>query len=147
MEAKNLRIGNLVGIKKTALHADGCNTENTYFEIEELKKNVVQFKGFHAGEYYKDLEPIKLNEAWLKLYGWKVYADSSVCKGWAIGENPMTRDYLLTLTWMKNDDGTLAECFYKNGHFIINYFHQLQNLFFAITGTELKLTHETSTCG
>ena len=34
MEAKNLRIGNLVGIEKTALHSDGCNTENTYFEIE-----------------------------------------------------------------------------------------------------------------
>ena len=42
MEAKNLRIGNLVGIKKTALHSDGCNTENAYFEIEELKKYAEQ---------------------------------------------------------------------------------------------------------
>ena len=25
MEAKNLRVGNLVGIEETALHADGCN--------------------------------------------------------------------------------------------------------------------------
>lgn len=146
MEAKNLRIGNLVGIQETALHADGCNHLEAIFEIEELKKDVAQFKGFHAGEYYKDLKPIELNEAWLKLYGWKTYAESSVCKGWAIGENPITHDYLLTLTWMKNEDGTLAECFYKNGHFVVKYFHQLQNLFFAITGTELELKHESSTC-
>ena len=40
---------------------------------------------------------------------------------------------------MKNDDGTLKECFYKNGYFIIKYVHQLQNLYFALTGEELTI--------
>ncbi|MFC0605881.1 hypothetical protein [Winogradskyella pulchriflava] len=134
MEAKNLRIGNLVGIKKTALHADGCNIENAYFEIEELKKDVVQFKGFHAGEYYKDLEPIKLTDGMLKLYGFEVEYTNGGFLRWQRGSfklldrrlpHPMTdihREYVLHL-------------------------HELQNLFFAITGTELELTHEPSTCG
>src|SRR5690554_2759189 len=71
MEAKNLRIGNLVGIGETALHSDGCNHLEAIFEIEEIKKDVVRFKGYHAGEYYKDLKGIKLNEGMLSLYGFK----------------------------------------------------------------------------
>jgi len=50
MEAKNFRIANLVGIEETALHADGCNHLEAIFEIEELKKDLAQFKGFHTGE-------------------------------------------------------------------------------------------------
>ena len=134
MEAKNLRIGNLVGIKKTALHADACNTENAYFEIEDLKKDVVQFKGFHAGEYYKDLEPIKLTDGMLKLYGFDIEYTNGGFLRWQRGKfklldrrlpHPMTdihREHILHL-------------------------HELQNLFFAITGEELELVHEHSTCG
>jgi len=59
--------GNLVGILPTALHADGG--KDHIFEIEELKKDVVQFKGFHAGEYYKDLCAIPITEEWLIKLG------------------------------------------------------------------------------
>ena len=134
MKAKNLRIGNLVGIKKTALHADGCNTENTYFEIEELKKDVVQFKGFHAGEYYKDLEPIKLTDGMLKLYGFEVEYTNGGFLRWQRGN-------------FKLIDRRLPYPASDYHREYVLHLHELQNLFFAITGTELELTHETSTCG
>lgn len=147
MEAKNLRIGNLVGIKKTALHADGCNTENAYFEIEELKKDVVQFKGFHAGEYYKDLKGIELNAGLLSLYG---FDDSDYKEGYTGVEfrTNLILDFVLTKPfelgeWQKKYVFELG-----NHRFIqIQYLHELQNLFFAITTTELELKHEASTCG
>lgn len=147
MEAKNLRIGNLVGIKKTALHADGCNTENAYFEIEELKKDVVQFKGFHAGEYYKDLEPIKLNDGLLSLYGFK-----------KDGLGYMWIDLMTHYLSLRFVQGyyyplyvELPEMSHEDEQQVflnrIESLHELQNLFFAIRGQELELKHEPSTCG
>lgn len=134
MEAKNLRIGNLVGIKKTALHADGCNTENAFFEIEELKKDVVHFKGFHAGEYYKDLAPIKLTDGMLKLYGFKVEYTNGGFLRWQRGNfKLLDRRLPYPITEMHREH--------------VLHLHELQNLFFAITGDELELVHEISTCG
>lgn len=133
MKAKNLRIGNLVGIKKTSLHADGCNTENAYFEIEELKKDVVHFKGFHAGEYYKDLEPIKLNDGLLSLYGFKRYPWGLVKDGLLFNDNLDCKKLIFRIG--NGSETTLI------------YVHELQNLFFALTGAELEMNIERSTCG
>lgn len=142
MEAKNLRIGNLIGIKETALHADGCNTENAYFEIEELKKDVVQFKGYHAGEYYKDLKGIKLNEGMLSLYGFKRSSERLIYI-----PIPQIKS---EIHFEKHAYGNVITLQSNVGMFIpndIDYLHELQNLFFAITGQELELKHERSTCG
>ena len=131
MKATELRIGNLVGIKETALHADGCNHSEAIFEIEEIKKDVVQFKGYHANEYYKDLNPISLTEQWLLDFGFKneigYYSKGA---------------FLISLA----DD---ASCFFKDGRVYFNsriiienqskYVHQLQNLYFALIGEDLNL--------
>jgi len=142
MEAKNLRIGNLVGIEETALHADGCNHLEAIFEIEELKKDVVQFKGYHAGEYYKDLKGIKLNEGMLSLYGFKRSNEKLIYL-----PIPQIKS---EIHFEKHDYGNVITLQSNVGMFIpndIEYFHELQNLFFAITGQELELKHERSTCG
>ncbi|MFW5886618.1 MAG: hypothetical protein ACOCUL_02560 [Bacteroidota bacterium] len=142
MEAKNLRIGNLVGIEETALHADGCNHLKAIFEIEELKKDVVQFKGYHAGEYYKDLKGIKLNEGMLSLYGFKRSSEKLIYL-----PIPQIKS---EIHYEKHAYGNVITLQSNVGMFIpndIEYFHELQNLFFAITGTELELVHEDSTCG
>lgn len=139
MEAKKLRIGNLIGIKETALHADGCNHLEEIFEIEELKKDVVHFKGFHAGEYYKDLKGIELNAGLLSLYG---FDDSEYKEGYTGVEfrTNLILDFVLTKPlklgeWQKNYVFELG-----NHRFIqVDYLHELQNLFFAITTTELEL--------
>ena len=131
MKKTELRIGNFVGIKETALHADGCNHSEAIFEIEEIKKDVVQFKGYHANEYYKDLKPIPLTEQWLLDFGFKdeigYYSKGA---------------FLISLA----DD---ASCFFKDGRVSFKsmviienqpkYVHQLQNLYFALMQEELIL--------
>lgn len=142
MEAKNLRIGNLVGIEETALHADGCNYLEAIFEIEELKKDVAHFKGYHTGEYYKDLKGIKLNEGMLSLYGFKRSSDKLIYL-----PIPQIKS---EIHFEKHAYGNVITLQSSVGMFIpndIEYFHELQNLFFAITGQELELKHERSTCG
>ena len=134
MEAKNLRIGNLVGIEETALHADGCNHLEAIFEIEELKKDVVQFKGYHAGEYYKDLKGIKLNEGMLSLYGFKRSSEKLIYI-----PIPQIKS---EIHFEKHAYGNVITLQSSVGMFIpndIEYFHELQNLFFTITGEELEL--------
>jgi len=144
MEAKNFRIGNLVRIKPTALHADGCsNIENKYFEIGELKNDVVHFKGFHAGEYYKDIEGIPLNNGLLSLYGFRRSAVDAV----SFLPVPQIKS---EIHFENHNYGQVVSLQCSTGCFIpndIKYFHQLQNLFFAITGQELELKHERSACG
>ena len=142
MEAKNLRIGNLVGIEETAIHADGCNHLEAIFEIEELKKDVVQFKGYHTGEYYKDLKELKLNDGLLSLYGFKRSSDNLIYL-----PIPQIKS---EIHFERHAYGNVITLQSSVGMFIpndIEFFHELQNLFFAITGTELELTHEHSTCG
>lgn len=137
MKANEFRIGNIVGIKKTAIHADGCNTENVYFEIEELKKDVVQFKGYHAGEYYNDLKGIELNIQLLTANG---FDDSEYKEGYIGREfrTNMILDFVLTKPF------TLGEwqeyyCFELGNYRLIpvETLHQLQNLFKEVTGQEL----------
>jgi len=130
MKAKNFRVGNVIKYDNRIFTIDTIAEEFPTLDTIEFGIGVVD---------WNNIELIELTEDWLQEMGFKIFADSCVCKGWFIGENPMTHDYLLTLTWMKNDDGTLAECFYRNGHFVIKYVHELQNLFFAITRQELEL--------
>ena len=130
MEKTDLRIGNLVGIKETALHADGCNHSEAIFEIEEIKKDVVQFKGYHAGEYYKDLKPIPLTEQWLLDFGF--VNDSNLHYRWTMGD---------ILIYDIDDNCICISDTWEFG--MRKYVHQLQNLYFALTQEELILKEIT----
>ena len=129
----DLRIGNLAGIKETALHADGCNHSEAVFEIEEIKKDVVQFKGYHANEYYKDLNPIPLTEQWLLELGfnqnietqWYIHFDN-MC----LTLHGYSEQYIVEIENMETDDSSI---FLMS----VQYVHQLQNLYFALTQNEL----------
>ena len=135
MKTTDLRIGNLIGIKETALHADGCNHSEAIFEIEEIKNDVVQFKGYHANEYYKDLKPIPLTEQWLLDFGF----NQSIEGQWYVHFNEMCLtlyedlpQYIVEIHDMEMD---------KSSIFLmsIKYVHQLQNLYFALAQEELIL--------
>ncbi len=54
---------------------------------------------------------------------------------WTIGKNPLTRNHLLDITWIDGDEFS----FFRNGHHKIKYVHQLQNLYFLLSGKELNL--------
>lgn len=133
MEAKKFRIGNLVTIEPTALHSEGLGDKNKVFEISELKTDVVQFKGFHTGEYYKDIKPIQLNPEQLKYLG--------------VRHNGLT-PYWLPLPKMKAElhfeiygseiVATLKSQFSDLILEPLRYVHELQNLFFAFMNEELE---------
>lgn len=82
---------------------------------------------------------IPITEDWLKRFGFKV-RESSTCKEYYIGENHITKDWLFDLIWLEKPDliGAANAPFYRNGRHTIFYVHQLQNLYFALTGEELK---------
>lgn len=118
MEAKQLRIGNLI------------NANGVYEgEVKTFKRfnedlSVVFFSDgskHGIGEYLEDIKPIPLTEEWLLKFGyWKLdHKDAHfVIKGHTI--------------WKCNN---LLMC-EKNG-IIIKSVHQLQNLYFALTNNEL----------
>jgi hypothetical protein len=74
------------------------------------------------------IDPIPLTFEILEKCGFKWNNNTSQ---WHIGTNPVTMDWLFEIK-------PIGETFcYQNGYFIITYIHQLQNLYFALTGTEL----------
>lgn len=142
MKSNNLRIGNLVGVKKTAIVADHCDYENAYFEIEELRCDVVIFNGSSTGEYYNDLKGIKLNDGLLSLYGFK-----------RNGPCVIRLDSMLNWLSLKYADGYYYPIYGQRPEMSnqddqilfmnrIEYLHELQNLYFALTGTELDLKRD-----
>ena len=119
IQANELRVGNLVTINETALHFDGAGKDET-FCISEIKEEVVKFKGFHTSELYSGIEPIPLTEEWLLKFGFKPF-----CNDWskkALIIHTRKRGFVI-----------------KRSIPIIKSVHQLQNLYFALTGTELTI--------
>ena len=77
-------------------------------------------------------EPIPITSEWLERLGFEK-RESGVCYEWWNGINEVTHDWLVSITEMKDN----GQFFYRNGKHTIKYVHQLQNLFFALTGEEL----------
>ena len=99
-------------------------TSNDVFQVEKSFFTLLNLN-------LKTSKPILISEKWLLDFGfvsnnnWHYY----------LGENPVTNDYLLDICWI---DG-YEYPFFLNGHFKIKYVHQLQNLYFSLTGKPLLL--------
>ena len=135
MKASELRIGNWVEIqglesKIILVDTEGCICENEYCEDFE-NNNITQ-----------NLQPIPLTEEWLKRLGFE--------KDEEYDESGLV-DYRLTL--MKN---SLEFVSFWNSEEItsvnqpqtgvdVKHVHQLQNLYFALTGEELNQNKENDT--
>ena len=127
MEAKNIRIGNVVhfyGNRKPLIIKE-INSEN---KNAWLKGYVVHGNGDKTA--IDCLRPIPLTTDWLKDFGFGL---SNFHKGWHRTTNGI--EILFDI-----DMG----CFIEMVGLDINYVHQLQNLFFALTGTELEVKQEVS---
>lgn len=120
MKAKELRIGNIVSIFGIEQHI-----------ITELKNTI-----------YVDLNPIPITEEWLLKFGFTIYF-----KKW---KNDKKEIYLISeangigLCYNKIDNDWevwLLNCDYELRFMLrwIKHVNQLQNLYFALTGEELKL--------
>ena len=118
MEAKELRIGNWY------MFAD--NEGICYRTIKEIKHNEFGFVSDFDGVNFGICKPIPLTEEWLLKFGFE------------ITDNFQTKDRFQT----HKQDGIF---WFEYGYIVVelNYVHQLQNLYFALTGEELTIKNET----
>jgi hypothetical protein len=153
MEAKQLRIGNLVTDEfyesfNTIIEVESINEKGINVSIEDDGNYPECAQRWIEAEYkYEVLKPIPLREDWLLKLGFKkviyktVYPDcfDEIC--YELEHKEFFISYL--------DDFSMGLYVQKTTHQNdlsivpslenMKYVHQLQNLYFALTGEELKL--------
>jgi hypothetical protein len=123
MITSELRIGNKLAYRGNVITIEGIQRMHVWSDY--------QVDNIHALR----LSRIILTEEWLLKAGFKITADGDGIQEARFGENPITKDYMIILV------NTGPNWFYRNGHFKLFYVHQLQNLYFALTGQELEFSH------
>lgn len=127
MTANELRVGN-------------------YVEIDQYPNNrvVVEIKdGSSIDQAIKfNAKPIPLTEEWMLSFGFESSLDDPECTGTETpnGEYGIIRTEQMSLEIMfgfTNDGSILVDL--NDSPFKLDYIHQLQNLYFALTGEELKI--------
>ena len=124
LRVNELRIGNLVKwydvSKVLELHSEKNKFDNVYIDCEE---------SFEWTEYNK-LEPIPLTEKWLLKFRFEK------SKRFELGE--LKPCYVIfSLAVMIRHNSFFVD--WIGGNTELKYVHQLQNLYFALTGTELTV--------
>jgi hypothetical protein len=128
MEARELRIGNWVLEKQNKLLGEIFNITRTTCrifvdnELEDLKPSL------------EDIEPIPLTEQWLERLGFK--PDAVGC----MYQDP-ENDYYGFVD-RKEDGFMLVVHGEEHRETYVKYVHQLQNLFYELTGKELELKEQ-----
>ncbi len=113
MKAQELRIGNLV-LRKAFLPEN-----NNYHEITVTHNDIEA-----CVRSFADFEPIPLTEKWLLKFGFE-HREFSFDRG----------SFFLSKRTGKNEYLYQAH----TNRFQVKYVHQLQNLYFALTGCELEI--------
>lgn len=126
IQANELRIGNWV------------TYENTQFQVwSEITKYSVDLDDLLTRHVkaasYDEIKPTPLTPEILEKCGFVKKNGIDEIVRYAFGLNPITHDWIIFLNW---PDGKKYP-FYRNGYHEINYLHQLQNLYFSLTGEEL----------
>lgn len=140
MKAKNYRIGNLVKYEDRVFRIHSLAEELPTLDTPEFGIGVVD---------WNSLKPSELTEEWLYKFGFTrngMECNIPLPLGTGLylsieddGETCIVRRHFC--------DGVLTSDFDHAYVKHCKYVHELQNLFFALTGTELELKDESSTCG
>ena len=139
MKANELRIGNLIRFSE----------DGTIFTIDSIEEKglSVQNEKEIAWIDLEEFEPIPLTEEWLLEVGFQIKDQLSVHKTKIYYISGIDVDYCLCFADFRQDFGFYIE--YTDSPFDkdlgvlypitfgIKYVHQLQNLYFALTGEEL----------
>ena len=125
MEAKELRITNLVkykGFECAVTAIDLVDIRISRFKDEKKQSSVISIVNV-----YDDLKPIPLTEEWLLKFGF----DNLGAYGWGI-------------SYFHIRFRNIHKFYFpiENRIVRIEYVHQLQNLYFALTGKELTKASE-----
>jgi len=137
MKANELRIGSIVQYRTSLGYAtttvQSINKEGTDLFVDDYTRGIRFDLGF------EDLEPIPLTEQWLLDLGFEgrrygFYNEHPISSCFLLAENGKYTFYIGEIL-MVDDQKSVR---------VIDHVHQLQNLYFAITGTELTFKTDTS---
>lgn len=139
MRPEELRIGNLFGLSESNKTEVAQYLEETlkqeYFPICAIEGTEVRLFIEEELEFsYSDLIPIPLTEEWILKFG---FINNDGDYEIEIGRQGFRLVLAQDTDWLllyRDDIG----CNY-NALIFIDYIHQLQNLYYALTGEELKL--------
>jgi hypothetical protein len=120
MKINELRIGNYISPLGRGI---------TVVEGLCIWDGLIQSSNF-AERGIEDFEPIPLTEEWLLKFG-ATEKYKSVSNRWSFG--------IFALDDPEDEDGILTNEFYYDSTLKVKYVHQLQNLYFALTGEELTI--------
>jgi len=136
MQANELRLGNLIysPIEKEIVKLVAIEQGNRPITLGKMGTS--SFSGFDC------LEPIPLTEEWLLKLGFQIrdkkyslnYGGESM--RFAILENDIRNPFIL---YFHGRFGYNLNEGRKNGDYCIEYVHELQNLYFALTKKELEI--------
>lgn len=135
MQKEELRIGNFV-ILDNPMHRP-CESGKTHkvVGISEKSAHIMRIHDNlmedYYGQFYEFIKPIPLTEEWLLNFGFKKHSEFNFFekeikpnKNFIVDYSMQSKDYFLCDT----DIDTSIKCV-----------HQLQNLYFALTGEELEI--------
>ena len=119
MKASELRIGNLVDLgNRIAKISEIYHTACTVLDLEETQDTI---------EDYERTKPIPLTEEWLLKFGF----DRNI-----VEDYPIFQNQVLMIEYYEACSDVYVSDYCKIS---TKYVHQLQNLYFALTGEELIL--------
>ena len=141
MKSQDLRIGNYVYYEHTTHIVDGIYENKIYSWWVKNGEPVIEYEmkdigGAMVKNPYRDVisqyEPIPLTEEWLIKLGFEKLTDSND------GFKNTTYTYTKGISFIVYFDGVrLSTNFWMGNE--KHYVHQLQNLFYVLSGEELKL--------
>lgn len=121
MKATELRIGNVIMDYEEIITVDGID------DIDVFNKNIGDIP-LHT------INPVQITEEWLLKFGFEKTYESQFRLKYDHPRNYIGYDF------SKTEEKSMED-FRFYGHYIkIKYVHQLQNLYFALTGEELHYT-------
>lgn len=134
MEAKELRIGNFVNYT----HVDSEGSLSSIVCVNQISDDWV-LDETQSTLMMSELKPIPLTEEWLKKCGF----DNSEYKKGYIGIDVRYTDFVLAYPKTHIEHSEFFCWTFEQGKLQmfkeIKYVHQLQNLYFALTGEELTI--------
>lgn len=120
IQSTELRIGNFID---SNLHQEGSSEWGNYYKVDLILLEIFD---------RVETDGIDLDEEWLLKFGLiELY--------WSEDNSNLNRD--IQVGYFNNDfiNEEITLRYKKKVDFKIRYVHQLQNLYFALTGTELEL--------
>ena len=136
MEAKDLRIDNWVEFLGEEMQLMGLTKHNGE---NETARHYAEFKGLVPIKLMH-LKPIPLTEDWLEKFGFELTYESKFRRCFDLDTSIGFLSFNFSKVIQEKDNVSIASLNLKWAS--LKYVHQLQNLYFALTGKELQ-TDET----